>query len=452
MQIPVTKAQFCIWSVEKISPMPMKITNNAVCEGWLGTNPYMFSFGGIDSSLIWSGITQKTFRYNIYSDIWDTIPALPDTLGKIASVASRIKDTIYIIGGYHVLQNGNEISSNKVHRYVIPTNTYLTDGASIPIPIDDQVQAVWKDSLIFVVTGWSNTTNVADVQIYNPYTNTWVTGTPVPGTGNYKVFGGTGTIVGDTIYYYGGASTGFNFPATNSFRKGYIDPLNPTSINWLPALSVTGTPGYRYAAIRGNVSVNNGGLRPVTFIGGAGTSYNYNAIAYNGSGIVAPSNQIVTYDYGINTIFSSPTVLDTCPNFASTRLSMDHRGVAEFGEGISTFSGSGYYVYMCGGIDTNQQVTDATYLILSQFETVAETSSSSSLSVYPNPADEQVTIELNGVPTQLKLIDLTGRVVWTSFSSAFAATINSENLAEGIYILSIQSEFGIRNSRILIQH
>ena len=43
----------------------------------------------------------------------------------------------------------------------------MPDGADIPKAIDDQVQAVWQDSLIYVITGWSNTTNVVDVQASN---------------------------------------------------------------------------------------------------------------------------------------------------------------------------------------------------------------------------------------------------------------------------------------------
>ena len=113
----------------------------------------------------------------------------PDTLGKVAAGASRVGNIIYIFGGYHVLANGDEISSNKVHRFDVSQNQFISDGAPIPIPIDDHVQAVWKDSLIFVVTGWSNSQNVANVQIYNPSTDTWLAGTSVPNTSHDKVFG-----------------------------------------------------------------------------------------------------------------------------------------------------------------------------------------------------------------------------------------------------------------------
>ena len=79
---------------------------------------------------------------------------------------------------------------------------------------------VYKDSLIYVVTGWSGSgfsgTNVANVQIYNPANDTWSVGTPVPNTNQYKAFGASGIIVEDTIYYFGGAKiSGFNFLPAN---------------------------------------------------------------------------------------------------------------------------------------------------------------------------------------------------------------------------------------------
>jgi len=52
-------------------------------------------------------------------------------MGKIAASASRIGNIIYIIGGYHVFANNTEESSDRVHRYDIANNTYLTDGLSI---------------------------------------------------------------------------------------------------------------------------------------------------------------------------------------------------------------------------------------------------------------------------------------------------------------------------------
>ena len=89
----------------KISPVKnliIKTTNQAVSEGFVDKKSYLYSFGGLDSTKLFSGIHQRSFRFDLESNIWEEIESLPDTLGKIANAASRINDIIYIIGGYHV--------------------------------------------------------------------------------------------------------------------------------------------------------------------------------------------------------------------------------------------------------------------------------------------------------------------------------------------------------------
>ena len=166
--------------VVPVSKLPKKTTNQAVSEGFIGNKKYLFSFGGLDSTKLYSGIHRSSFRYDIKANSWKEIESLPDTLGKIANAASRIMDTIYIIGGYHVFADGSELSSNKVHRFNIRKNQFMNDGADIPISIDDHVQSIWRNKLIYVITGWSNDKNVPDVQIYDPKQNKWLKGTSVP--------------------------------------------------------------------------------------------------------------------------------------------------------------------------------------------------------------------------------------------------------------------------------
>ena len=216
----------------EVANMPMAISNNAVTEGWANDTAYMYSFGGIDSTKIWSGINKKSFRYNTVSDVWDTIPDLPNPNAVIAAGASYVDSIIYIMGGYRVLSNGNEISSNIVNRFDPRTNTYLSNGTNIPVATDDHVQAVYKDSLIYLITGWNNNGNIPNVQIYDPANDNWLIGTPVPNNNTYKAFGATGIIINNTIYYHGGASNGFNFPCQSNLRIGQINPADPTQITW----------------------------------------------------------------------------------------------------------------------------------------------------------------------------------------------------------------------------
>jgi len=127
--------------------MILEISNNAVCGGTQGGAQYVYSFGGIDSTKIWSGITKRSFRYDVAADTWTEIAPLPATLDNIAAAASTVQNKIYIIGGYNVSSGGGEISSNEVIIYNPETDVYETNVSAIPVPIDDHVQCVYKDSL-----------------------------------------------------------------------------------------------------------------------------------------------------------------------------------------------------------------------------------------------------------------------------------------------------------------
>jgi N-acetylneuraminic acid mutarotase len=316
--------------------MTFKISNNAVSDALIGGERYVFSFGGIDQTKLYSGITQNSYKYEVSTGTWSSISPLPSLNTNIAAGASTVKNKIYIIGGYHVYANGSEVSSNEVIIYNPTTNTYEPNGNDIPIPIDDHVQCVWRDSLIYVVTGWSNNGNVPNVQLYNPELNSWLSGTDTPNTHDYKSFGASGTIIGDTLYYFGGAKSTGGFNAVNTLRKGVIDENNPTNITWSLESNAPNN-GYRSACIKHG---NN-----AFWVGGSAVSYNYNGIAYNGSGGVNPLTQIMRYDTDSYTWYDGQ---------GAPYSVMDMRGIAQ----ISSTSW-----IICGGMDENQSVTNRTFLL-----------------------------------------------------------------------------------------
>ena len=366
------------WRLVEKSPMPERVSNNAVVEGFIDDVPYVYSFGGIDSTKTRQGIHLRSFRYNVATDVWETIAPLPDTLGKIAAGASRIGDIIYIIGGYHVLQ-ATELSSNRVHRYDIKNNTYLSDGAPIPIPIDDHVQAVWNDSLIYVITGWRGTSssqgNVPNVQIYNPKNDEWLVGSSTPTSNFFMAFGASGVIIGNEIYYYGGA-TGGDFSVSSILRKGLINPSNPTAIGWLGESGDPDNMGYRMGAttVEGNPY----------WLGGSSNTYNYDGIAYDNSGPVPIAKRSLFFD------------LDSMTWFADTinPLPMDLRGVGEISDTVK---------YLAGGMLEDQWVSNKTYRLERSFEPVFPMNPNAvldlnktqeELSLFPNPNTGRFEVQM----------------------------------------------------------
>lgn len=417
------------WQLTEMQDMPLKISNNSVAEAFVNGVPYVYSFGGIDSNKIYSGITNKSFKYNVVTDVWDTIPALPDPMTKIAAAASYVNGKIYIIGGYTVFANGNEVSSNKIHRFDPVADTFLTDGATIPVPIDDHVQAVYKDSLIYVVTGWSNTDNVKNVQIYDTYLDTWTAGTQVP-FNQYRVFGSTGTIIGDTIYYFGGAERGANFPAANILRKGAIDPQDPTQITWSFSIPDPSVFAYRPACTQ----VGN----EVFWIGGSSTSYNYNGIAYNGSGGVQPSNRSIAYAPGLNR-FSTMS-----PNVGS--FPMDLRGIASINDSLK---------YIVGGMEANQQVSNKTYrLEYSRISTGLNNVKQAefNVSLYPNPAKNKLNIKNKAEELiAYQLLNAEGAVFKSGWLSPSAdLSIDISGLQAGVYFFKLSTETKSKVRKLVI--
>lgn len=404
------------WSLDTLAAMPEPVTNNAVCEGFIGDTGYVYSFTGLDSSKLYSGIHLKSWRYNILTDIWESLPDVPDTLGKIAASASRIGDIIYLIGGYHVYADGNEKSSNLVHRFDIQTNTWLPNGSNIPVAIDDQVQGVWKDSLIYVVTGWSDDGNVPYVQIYDPALDQWQVGTLVPDNALYKAFGASGYIFEDTIYYFGGAAFGQNFPIQGQLRKGIIDAKDPTKIKWSSQILQNGLVGYRTGVVRVHDFVH--------WLGGSEVTYNYDGIAYNGSGGVSPAK--------LNLYFSPPK--NVWSSNTKKGLPMDLRGIAEM---------SAETKIIAGGMGPGQMVSNQT-LQLSYNNLVGnsirEDLGSRIQAAYTADLDT-ILLKTNNNPlvdADVVITDMTGQEL-SSQKTTDRGAVYMGDLPTGIYVLTIRA-------------
>lgn len=409
------------WQVQDVAQLPEPVANNAVCEGFDGATPFIYSFAGIDSTLQSSGIHLKSWRYNTQTLQTDPLPDLPDTLGKVACGASRVGDIIYIFGGYHVFPNGDEVSSDKVHRFNTQTNSFISDGAAIPVPIDDHVQAVYKDSLIFLVTGWSNTGNVNDVQIYNTYTDSWQVGTETPNNSRYKCFGAAGEIIGDTLYYFGGAA-GFNFAAQTELRKGYINPDDPTEITWSFLEPDPNLTTYRAATC---VAAN-----AVHWLGGSNVTYNYNAIAYNGSGLVSPAEQVAY----LHPSFSG------WGNESVTNLPMDLRGIGNITDTRK---------YLLGGIGSNGVVSNSVLQL--DYEgslSVTNKREQGEPYIHPNPSNGSVSVNSEG---RLYLFDQLGKLQ-LEMNASLNQQVDVSLLAPGLYYVRLLEKMGMtRTSKLILQ-
>lgn len=407
--------------VRQVGALPEKISNNAVTEGYIFDMPFLFSFGGIDSTLDFSGIHRRSYRFNTLTGEVIRIPDLPDTLGKIASAASFVDERIYIIGGYHVYQDGSEKTTNTVHRYDLENNIFLSDGTPIPVPVDDQVQAVWRDSLIYVITGWSDEENVNTVQIYNPKYDQWTTGTALPNLPVAKSFGSSGTIVGDTIYFFGGAASTPGFPIQSNLRIGIINPVKPNEIDWQITRPDEDIVGYRMA------STHSKGIP--RWLGGSTKTYNYDGIAYDGSGIVSPSEHELSLNKESNT-----WNVNDLPAFP-----MDLRGIGKINDTVQ---------FIVGGMLKNQELSNK---ILMLNWTVLGTGTEEIKQgkryfyLYPNPCSHQLRIlnvERNRAAKRIELFTMQGIKILDRKLTGSNDRIPMNNLPDRAYIIRITDQKG----------
>lgn len=417
-----------MWAWEELTPMPEKTSNNAVVEAEVSSEMYVYSFGGIGESKSYSSIHNRSYRMKVSDNVWESIPDIPGTPKKIAMGASYVKDKIYIMGGYSVSSKGAEKSFDNVHVFDPLLNDFITPGSPIPTPIDDHVQVVWRDSLIFLVTGWSDTQNVPDVMIYDPTFDSWQIGSSVPSNTIFESFGASGSIVGDTIYYHGGASEG-GFDAQSYLRKGVINPSNPANITWTQEADSPNEDLYRSAA----VTYQN----RVMWIGGSPISYNYNGIAYDGSGGVEPTTRILAY-------FADTKTWEEYL-YQDEKL-MDLRGTAQLNE--TTW-------VTCGGMLSEQTVTDKVFKITFDPNGVQnnppvtiEGNQISQVNIYPTLIDDTAKISEFEHVINVEVFDYLGKKIEIYFSKG---TLDFTSISKGTYLLKIHLLDGSVLSRKVVK-
>jgi hypothetical protein len=309
--------------------LPTPLANNAVAAVRTPDGPAVFSFLGIDSTKAWDGRPPIALRWDLGSAEWRAVREVPGA-GRLAATAEAVRGKIYLFGGYTVADDGSERSLPNVDIYDPETDRW-SSGAPIPVPVDDAISGVWRDSLIYLVSGWHDRDNVADVQIYDPSEDRWMAATPIPGT---SVFGHAGGLAGNTIVYIDGTRTLSEgqprFRIEGSAWAGDIDPDRPEDIRWRRLPPHPGPPLYRAAA----TGVPD---RWVIFLGGSDNPYNYDGQGYDGVPS-EPRAAVFAWDIRAGRWLTLPPL---------SVATMDHRAIAIVGPEL----------FVVGGMEAGQRVT-----------------------------------------------------------------------------------------------
>jgi len=307
---------------KKIAELPERVANNAVAAVQTASGCMLMSAFGIDFTREHTGIHSRVFTHMVGSDSWEQQSDVPGDDGLLAASAVSMRGKIYVLGGYSVAPNGAEASFADLNVFD-PATEMWTTLAPMPVATDDAVAVAWRDRWIIVVSGWSDTAPIDNVQLYDADTNMWAPATAFPGS---AVFGHAGTIVGDELMIIDGVrSAGIGgFADVNQTWHAQLDNNNPTQITWTD-MGTHDAP-VRYRAAAGTL----GDL--MLFHGGTDDPYNYDGLSYDSGTASAPEATTLIYD-------TASDQFTTVANSTKPTATMDHRGLVECGGALYTIGG-----------------------------------------------------------------------------------------------------------------
>jgi N-acetylneuraminic acid mutarotase len=256
----------------KIPPMPVALTYNAVTA--LKNGIEVYSLMGIGAKRTWDDVSNKMYILPLKSGKWTEGRAVPGVAGRLGASAVGAKGQVFVLGGFVVDGQGNELTLGDVNSY-FPEQHRWYRAADIPVPVDSAVVGVIRERFIYLVGGRSKNGPVNNVQVYDIQKNTWSQATPFPGA---PVFGHAGGLVDEAIVYVDGAKKAADskpgYVVSDECWLGKIDRKDPNKIEWSKLPSHPGRA--RFAIVSG------AGEHRVFFSGGTATVHNYKGVSDDG--------------------------------------------------------------------------------------------------------------------------------------------------------------------------
>ncbi|MFT4540487.1 MAG: hypothetical protein ACI841_002129 [Planctomycetota bacterium] len=216
-----------------------------------GPNGFVYVFGGYDD--VFPYFQNSVFCFDPVAGIWNTdtswsysIPNMPNRRQK--SVAATSCDgLIYVVGG------GNSSDLLAMDVYDPTGNVWLTNNpitltpwAPLPAPRYLEVTgAIGRDNRLYLIGGDGYPYETGVVDVYDPITNSWGSGTPEPTTRN----GQAAVALGSRVFAVGGwkkfagvqtATESYGGLAQNGACVGVV-PTNP--IGWHYCTAVASSVG-----------------------------------------------------------------------------------------------------------------------------------------------------------------------------------------------------------------
>jgi uncharacterized repeat protein (TIGR01451 family) len=200
-------------------------------------------------------------------------------------------------------------------------------------------------------------------------------------------------------------------------------------INECDSLIITNLIAYEcYDTLIQNITINQG------------ESILINGNIYNTTGLTIDT---ISYTNNCDSIIITNLIVNECYDSLTQNLSINQ------GESIlvngNTYTSSGQY------IDTIGYTNDCDSIIITNLSVINGIADIENhrINIYPNPANHQVLIQLEGHPTEpLSIIDMYGRKVFESETITNKYFIKTESWSNGTYII----QCGSKRGKLMVSH
>jgi len=238
----------------KSATYPDTHTNNMAC-GVLADagTPYIYCVGG--SQVTVTGTFDRVFRYDPVTDVISAVAApWPGGLGMVLPGGFTVfNNKLYILGGFDTITGGGQ-GTNQIWEFTPPT-TWVQKAAVLPVPLG-YLPTTTIGSLIYTGGGSDITagllTDTTNSFVYDPAADSISTIAPIPrATGETRALNFNGLML-----VMGGGRTAPN-------PSNEVDIYDPGTNSW-----TTGTPVPAFATARRNFPTDTDGTTRIWLAGG----------------------------------------------------------------------------------------------------------------------------------------------------------------------------------------